>query len=129
MRGKSTEELISIWTEYNRKGTSRCVPKPVPTPTVAPPETASYPAPNGEWNLAVKDGLWLETKDKPAVQISQQAASDVIWCPDAGCFFFFLSQQDQKRSLYHVSIPDLTVKMVDQDIEPTGNAQWLGGGN
>jgi hypothetical protein len=110
---------------FNYQGTLRCVPKP--TPTSVPLETASYPAPNGQWNLSVKDGLLLETKDKPAVQLSQQTASNVVWCPDSSCFFFFMQQPDQKWSLYHVTMPDLTMKMVDEGIEFTGGAQWLGG--
>jgi hypothetical protein len=112
---------------FNYQGTFKCVPKPTPTSTSVPLETASYPAPNGQWNVSVKDGLWLEAKGKPAVQLSQQAASNVIWCPDSSCFFFFMSQQDQKWSLYHVSMPDLTIKMVDEGIEFTGGAKWLGG--
>jgi WD40 repeat protein len=107
------------------QGTFKCVPKPTPTSTS--PETANYPAPNGQWSVSVKDGLWLETTGEPAVQLSQQAASNVIWCPDSSCFFFFASQPDQKWSLYRVSMPDLTVKMVDEGIESTGGAQWLGG--
>jgi len=75
----------------------------------------------------VKDGLWLETDDKPAMKVSQETASDVIWCPDSSCFFFFMSQRNQRWRLYHVSMPDLTIKIVDEGIESTGGAQWLGG--
>jgi hypothetical protein len=111
---------------FNYQGTFTCVPKP--TPTSIQLEIASYPAPNRQWSISVKDGLWLETQGQPVVKLNQQEASNVIWCPDSSCFFFFIPQQDQKWSLYHVSMPNLTVKMVDDGIENDGaNAQWLGG--
>jgi WD40 repeat protein len=123
--GSDCENDPQSFQAFNYQGTFRCVPKPMPTPTRL--ETARYPAPNGKWNVSVKDGLWLETENQPAIQISQDVASDVMWCPDASCFFFFMSQPNQKWSLYHVSMPDLTVKMVDDGIESTGSAQWLVG--
>jgi hypothetical protein len=107
------------------RGNFICV-LPLP-PTQTSLEAVRYPAPNGQWSVSVKDGLWLETEGKPAVQLSEQAASNVIWCPDSSCFFFFTAQQDQTLSLYHVSVPDLTVRMVDEGIEFTHSAQWLGG--
>lgn len=110
---------------YNYQGTLRCVPKPISTP--APLETASYPAPNGKWSVSVKDGLWLETEGKAAIPLSQETASDVIWCPDSSCFFFSVLQQNHKWTLlYHVSLPDLIIKMVDEGIESRGGYQWLG---
>jgi hypothetical protein len=116
----------------NYQGVFRCIPKPGPTPTLTPIytqlETASYPAPDRQWQVSVKDGLWLETPDKQAEQISKQVVSDVIWCPDSSCFFFFVPEQNQTWSLYHVSMPDRTVKLVDEGLE-TGNAQWLGDEN
>jgi hypothetical protein len=112
---------------FNYQGSLRCVRKPAPTPTAVPLEAMSYTAPNEMWSLSVKDGLWLETEGKPAVQVSPDTASSVIWCPDSSCFFFSVAQQDQRSSLYHVSLPDLTVKMVDEGIESTGGYQWLGG--
>ena len=108
------------------RGNFICVLQPTPTQTSV--ETVSYPAPNGQWSVSVMDGLWLETEGQPAVQLSEQAASNVIWCPDSSCFFFFMAQQDQTWSLHHVSMPDLTVKMADEGIESNGrSAQWLGG--
>jgi hypothetical protein len=113
----------------NYQGAFRCVPKPgsTPTATLIPTqlETASYPAPDRQWRVSVKDGLWLESTGKPAVQISQQVVSDVIWCPDSSCFFFFVPEQNQTWSLYHVSMSDRTPKLVDDGLE-IGNAQWLG---
>ena len=108
------------------RGNFICAPQPVPTqPSV---ETVSYPAPNGQWNVSIKDGLWLETQGQQAVKLNEQEASNVIWCPDSSCFFFFIAQQNQLWSLYHASVPDLKVKMVDEGIANDGtNAQWLGG--
>ncbi len=107
---------------FNYQGAFRCVPKPAP----APAETASYLAPNGKWVISVKGGLWLGDGDKPAIQVSQETISDVIWCPDSSCFFFSALQQDHRWNLYRVSLPDLTIKMVDEGIESRGTYQWLG---
>jgi hypothetical protein len=111
----------------NYQGAFSCVLKlrPTPTPTLTQMETASYPAPDRQWRVSAKDGLWLETADRPAVQINKEVASNVIWCPDSSCFYFFVPEQNQTWSLYHVSMPALTVKLVDDGLE-TGNAQWLG---
>jgi hypothetical protein len=110
---------------FNYQGTFKCIPKSTPTP--APLETTRYSAPNGNWTISAQDGLWLEAEGKPAVRVSQETASDVIWCPDASCFFFSVLQQNHQWTLYHVSLPDLTVKMVDEGIESAGGYQWLGG--
>ncbi len=107
---------------FNYQGTFRCVPKPKP----APAETGSYPAPNGKWTISVKDGLWLKPEGKPVVPVSQETASDVIWCPDSSCFFFSVLQQNHGWNLYRVSLPDLTIKLVDEGIESRGTYQWLG---
>jgi hypothetical protein len=90
-------------------------------------EIVSYRAPNGTLNISVKDGLWLETKGQPAIQVSPETASDIIWCLDSNCFFFSVLQRNQQWTLYHVSLPDLTIKMVDGGIQSTGHYQWLGG--
>jgi hypothetical protein len=74
----------------------------------------------------LKDGLWLETEGKAAISVSQETASDVIWCPDSSCFFFSALQQNHQWTLYHVSLPDLTIKMVDEGILSNGGYQWLG---
>jgi hypothetical protein len=109
------------------RGNFICVLPLAPTPTQTSVEAVRYPAPNGQSSVSVKDGLWLETEGKPAVQLSQQAASNVIWCPDSNCFFFFTPQQDHTLSLYRVSVPDLTVNIVDEGIEFPDGIQWLGG--
>jgi WD40 repeat protein len=109
---------------FDHQGNFKCVPKPAPTP--APLETASYPSPDGTWNLSVKDGLWLEAEGKPAVLLSQEIPSDVVWCPDSSCFFYSVVQADQQRTLYRVSLPDLTTETVDEGIESIGGYQWLG---
>jgi WD40 repeat protein len=110
---------------FNYQGTFKCVPNA--TPTSASLETANYPAPNGQWSVSAKDELWLETDGGPAMNVSQETASDVIWCPDSSCFFFSVLQQNHQWTLYRVSLPDLTVKMVDEGIGSRGSYQWLGG--
>ena len=109
---------------FDYQGNFKCVPKPAPTPD--PLEAASYPSPDGIWTASVKDGLWLETDGKPPVPISQEIPTDVIWCSDSNCFFFSDFQQDQGWTLYRVSLPELTIKMVDEGIQSKGSYQWLG---
>jgi len=109
---------------FNYQGTARCIPKPAPTATLL--ETASYPAPNGKSKVSVKGGIWLETDSKPVIPVSQETASDVIWCPDSSCFFFSALQPDYHWNLYHVSLPDLITKLVDEGIASEGTYQWLG---
>jgi len=111
---------------FDYQGNFKCVPQPTPTPR--PLEPVRYPAPNGKWSVSVEDedGLWLESEGKPAVPISHETASDVIWCPDSSCFFYTVLQQDHHWNLYRVSLPDLTVKLVDEEIETQGTYQWLG---
>lgn len=109
---------------FDYQGNFKCVPKPTPTPE--PLESASYTAPNGKWNVSTENGLWIESEGKPAVPVSQETASDVLWCLDSSCFFFSALQQNQQWDLYHVSLPDLTVKLVDEGIETRGIYQSLG---
>lgn len=112
---------------FNYQGTLKCVPKPTLTPTVSVPlEIVSYRAPNGKWTTSAQDGLWLESEGQTAVQISQETATDVIWCPNSNCFFFSVLQQNQQWTLYHVSLPDLIIKLVDEGIESNSIYQWLG---
>jgi len=113
---------------FDYQGNFKCVPKPTPTPD--PLESASYPSPDGKWATSVKDGLWLEPEGKLPVLISQEIPSDIIWCPDSSCFFFSDFQQNQQQkqqwTLYRVSLPDLTIKTVDEGIESRSGYQWLG---
>lgn len=112
---------------FDHQGNFKCVPKPVPTPESM--EAARYPSPDGKWTVSVEDGLLLETEGKPAVVLSQKIPSDIIWCPDSSCFFYSDVQPDQQWTLYRVSLPDLTITMVDEGIESTGSYQWLGSEN
>jgi len=114
-----TQSLIA----FNYQGNFSCVPKPAPTPD--PMNSAAIPAPNGIQNLSVKDGLWLETEGEPAIQVSPETVSDVVWCPDSNCVFFSVLQQDQRWTLYRVSLPDLSLQLVDEGIQSTGGYQWL----
>ena len=110
---------------FDHQGNFQCVPKPALTSV--PFETVTYPAPDGKWTVAVKDGLWLETDGKSPIRISQEIPTDVIWCTDSSCFFFSDFQPDQEAwSLYRVSLPDLAITMVDDGIKSKGSYQWLG---
>ncbi|MEJ2759527.1 MAG: hypothetical protein P8046_13685, partial [Anaerolineales bacterium] len=106
-------------------GNFKCIPDPKATP--APVENPRYTAPNGEWTASVKDVLWLESEDEPAVQVSNETAEEVVWCPDSSCFFFTAGQQNNTWTLYHVSLPDLTVTTVAEGIRVLGDFQWLKG--
>lgn len=122
---------------FDYLGNFTCVPKPAPEPTPKPVETHPYPAPNGKWTVFLKDGVWLESQGKAAIQVSPETAYDIIWCPDSTGFFFSVPQPshnnfgDRQWNLYHVSLPDLTIKMVDDGIWSSGlhhlNYYWLGG--
>jgi hypothetical protein len=113
---------------FDYRGDFKCVAKPTPTPV--PFEATRYPSPDRKWTVSVKDGLWLETQDKPPILISQKTPSDIIWCLDSSCFFFSEFQPNQQQTnqwaLYRVSLPDLLVKLVDEGIESRGTFQWLG---
>lgn len=110
---------------FDYQGSFKCVPALTPTPAVL--EIDSYLSPNRKWSLSVKDGLWLESEGNPAVRLIQKIPSDIIWCPDSSCVFFSLFQQEQQWTLYRVSLPDLTIKVVDEGIKSMGSYQWLGG--
>lgn len=109
---------------FDYQGNFMCVPMQMPTPTPLP--ITSYTAPNRKWSVSMHDGLWLETDDKPAIQVNQETVSDVVWCPDSNCFFFSTLQQNQQWTLYRVSLPDLTIKLMDEGIESGSTYQWLG---
>jgi WD40 repeat protein len=104
----------------NYQGTLRCVPKSTPD------LDSLYPAPNEKWSLSIKDGLWLEGSGQPAILVNKEAPSDVMWCPESNCFFFSVLQQHGRWNLYHVSLPDLNVKLLVEGIGSTGTYQWLG---
>jgi len=107
---------------FNYLGEFSCVSPPSwPVPPTA------YPAPDGKSEVSVQDGLWLKAGGQDAIQVSQETASNVIWCPDSSCFFFFVKQEDSTSHLYHVSLPELTVNLVDEGIRYPNEytAQWL----
>lgn len=110
---------------FDYLGNFKCVPQPTPTPK--PEGRTRYPSPNGELLISLNNGVWLEKMGKEAVQVSTETAPSVIWCPDSSCFFFPVLQQNRQWSLYRVSLPDLTVEMVDKGIESMSTYQWLGG--
>jgi len=110
-------------------GNPDCVPELALIPKI---DQSDFPAPNGAWNLSVgQDGINLQNGDNPAVLVSDEIPSDVIWCPDSSCFFYSVAQSvilpDLTYTLYRVSLPDLTVEKIDEGIELTGSYQWVGG--
>ncbi len=98
---------------FDIKGAWQCVHTPV--------LPDSYPSPDGQWRVSLKDGVWLEARGKPAIQVSADQAEQAIWCPDSGCFFFVAN-----KTLFHVSLPDLVTTMVDDGLKEEWIAyQWL----
>jgi hypothetical protein len=84
-------------------------------------QPASYPSPDGGWQVTVQDGTWLNANGNQSSQISQGSAVQVIWRPDSKGFFFL-----ENQILYYVSLPDVTVVVVDENVR--GNSidyQWL----
>ena len=116
------EEDPEKYSAFNYLGEFTCASQPSWS---EPPATTAYPAPNGKSEVSVQEGLWLKAGGQDAVQVSQETAANVIWCPDSSCFFFFVKQEDRTSQLYHVSLPDLTIKLVDEGIESVKNYQWL----
>ncbi len=111
---------------FDANGKFTCISKP--TPTATPEQPKNFPSPNEAWSISISDGVWVEAKNQPAVQVSPEMASDIIWCPDASCFFFPVLQQGSRSStLYRVSLPDLTVTIAADKVGYTGIYQWLGG--
>jgi hypothetical protein len=80
-----------------------------------------HPSPDGKWQVSLQGGIKLEAEGKPAVSVSTNPATQVIWCPDSTCFFFVANQ-----ILYHVSVPDLAIQVVDEHLGKDEIAfQWL----
>lgn len=80
-----------------------------------------YPSPSGHWRVSLKGGVWLDKGGKQAILVSADEATQVIWCPDSGCFFFVANE-----ILYHVSLPDLAVLKVDDQLKRKRVVyQWL----
>jgi hypothetical protein len=81
----------------------------------------SYPSPDGQGQVSVREGTWLETDGKPPVQIIPEKAVQVIWRPDSQGFFLLVDQ-----ILYYVSLPEAKLMVIDEYVN--GNqihAQWL----
>jgi hypothetical protein len=114
------------YSTFNYLGELRCVsPLPEPTPAAVSVVTA-YPAPNGQAEVSVQDGLWLKAAEADAIQVSQETALNVIWCPDSSCFFFFVKQEGITSWLYHVWLSDLTnIKLVDEGVHNVTDYWWL----
>jgi WD40 repeat protein len=99
---------------FNYLGELSCVSSPS-EPT--PPAVTAYPAPDGKLEISAQDGLWLKAEGQDAVRVSPETASNVIWCPDSSCFFFVVGNKENPYlELYHVSLPDLTINLLNKGI-------------
>ena len=98
---------------FDFSGNMQCVKLPL--------RTDRYLSPDGKWQISSQDGVKLEAEGKPAISVSTNPATQVIWCPDSKCFFFVANQ-----ILYHASVPDLAIQVVDELLGKDEIAfQWL----
>jgi len=98
---------------FDFRGKMQCVQLPL--------RPNSYLSPDGKWQISLQDGVKLEAEGKPAISVSANPATQVIWCPDSKCFFFVANQ-----ILYHASVPDLAIQAVDEQLGKDEIAfQWL----
>ena len=98
---------------FDFSGKMQCVQLPL--------RSDRYPSPDGKWQVSLQDGVKLEAEGKPAVSVSTDPATQVIWCPDSKSFFFVANQ-----ILYHASVPDLAIQIVDEQLgKDEVMFQWL----
>ena len=77
------------------------------------PETANsgpkdiWVSPDQQWRVSARDRLWVEGPGQARQQVYPMNPKLVIWQPDSGGFFFTTLD-----SLYHVSVPDLTLTIL-----------------
>ena len=103
----------SKFLAFDLRGEFQCVQLPL-----RPDDSLS---PNGEWKISLQKGVQLVTKEDSVIPISEELVTQIIWCPNSGCFFFVTN-----RTLYHVSLPDLTIKKVDERLGMEETFfQWL----
>lgn len=87
------------------------------------PLPASYPSPDGQWEVSVWDGTWLKATAGDRVRLTSGSATQVIWRPDSQGFFFV-----ENEVLSYASLPEVSLRVVDQNV--SGNLihyQWLEG--
>jgi hypothetical protein len=108
-RCESGEE--GIWT-VTSSGESRCLPR----------QPEIYPSPDGRWQVVAEGEIRLQTTDGETVQrLAELETGQVIWRPDSEGFFLATD-----RTLYHVSVPDLSMEVVDNQIRSSSiPLQWL----
>ena len=73
------------------------------------PPPGPYPSPDAHWQISTEDGMWLESDSGESILVSHLAVTQVIWCPDSGCFFFVTDQ-----ALFRASLPDHDIDTVDE---------------
>lgn len=80
-------------------------------------------SPDGRWRVVIEEGIWVQTAGgEPVGQIGEEETAQVIWRPDSQGFFLAANQ-----TLYFVSLPDLSVTLVDDQLQVNRiRFQWLG---
>ena len=60
---------------FDSKGRWRCAPALLPTETSP---VVDYPSPDGQWSAVTKEGLWVESTEKPTVKVHKLTPTQVI---------------------------------------------------
>lgn len=98
---------------FDTKGNLQCVELPL-----QPDDSMS---PNGEWQISLQGGIQLVTKENSVIQVSEDLATQITWCPNSKCFFFV-----SDSTLYHVTLPEVIVQKVDEMLGANEiDYQWL----
>lgn len=101
--------------EFNYKGEWQCV-----YPKIQPESLSS---PDGTWQVVLRDGFWLKTKNQEPIQVIKETPTQIIWRQDSDGLFFIANQ-----ILYYTSLPEINIKIVEK--YPGGDSilyQWVGG--
>jgi hypothetical protein len=118
-------------------GRTGCIDKPVPTGywvgidqngrthrIEMPAQDAAQGAnvsPDGKWQVLEEEGIWLRTNEGETVShVSEAEWGQVIWRPDSRGFFLAAAGE-----LSFVSVPDLSVRLVDGQVNYGIGFQWL----
>jgi hypothetical protein len=118
----------AVWTPDS----VQCIAKLMPTATPTPAKTVVYASPNSRWQVKIAGGVWLQNASGAAVgQVGSAVNGQIIWRPDSKGFFLAEMpaqlQDRQAQKMYYVSVPDLSMTLVDDNIAPWGIVyQWLG---
>ncbi|MGD8402434.1 MAG: hypothetical protein PVJ21_02155 [Anaerolineales bacterium] len=107
------EDEPNKFQAFDTKGKLQCVKLPL-----QPDYSMS---PNGEWQISLQGGVQLVTKENSVIPVSEDFATQITWCPNSKCFFVAAD-----NTLYHVTIPDVTIQTVDELLGMNEiDFQWL----